>query len=79
MIKKDVKLLGSLIDYVKDIKPYHSKLREFASELLFEDKCNLNIIDDMNLDLYFQNIWTRNDPGGFSLSKIAEGIESDRT
>ena len=30
-------LVNSLIDYVKDIKPYHVKLRDFISELQFLD------------------------------------------
>lgn len=79
MARRDVKLLGSLVDYVKDVKPYHTKLREFASELIFNDKFNTNVIDDQQWVIHLQNVWGREHAGGHVLSKIAEGIEDDRT
>lgn len=78
MARRDVKLIGSLVDYVQDIKPYHTKLREFASELIFNDAFNVSVIDDHHMQIYMQNIWTRDDLGCHSLSIISEGTEADR-
>lgn len=79
MTRRDVKLLNSLVNYVKDVKPYHTKLREFTSELFFQDRFNANLQDSLIWDLYQQNIWTRDSIGGYLLNKTVEGLESDRT
>lgn len=78
MARRDVKLLGSLIDYVLDIKPYHTKLRDFASEIRFNDSVNVNLTETVLHHIHLQNVWGRDDLGGYKLSTIAEGIDSDR-
>jgi len=79
MARRDIKLLGSLVDYIQDIKPYHTKLREFASEIIFNDNVNVSVTELMHDYIHMQNVWGRDDLGGYKLSTIAEGIESDRT
>ena len=78
MSRKDTVLLKSLIGYVNDVKPYHTKFRDVTSEIFFYDKMNVNIKEDHQLDAYFQNIWTSEDIGGFTLTNMSEGIDSDR-
>jgi hypothetical protein len=78
MASIDVKLIGSLVDYIQDIKPYHSKLREFSSEILFNDNLNVNVLDDHHIQVYLQNMWTRDDIGSQSLSIMSEGSDRDR-
>src|ERR1035437_7795942 len=73
------KLLSSFIDYVNDVKPYHSKVKEFLSELFFTDSFNVNIIENLNWTLYHQNVWTRDDVGGYNLQRLCEGIPLDQT
>lgn len=78
MASNEEKLLNSLIDYINDVKPYHTKLLDFTSELLFEDNFNISIKDNLQSTIYFQNIWTRDSVGGFLLTSLSEGLESDK-
>lgn len=72
------KLLQSLIDYVEDVKPYHTKIKGFTSELLIEDKLQIKMKDSSKIDVYQQNVWGAEHLGGDDLYLISEGIDSDR-
>ena len=79
MASKDVTLLKSLSGYVNDVKPYHTKIKQFLSELFFEDSFNVNVTEKLDWNIYHQNIWTRDDLGGYRLQRLCEGYEGDRT
>lgn len=79
MTSRDVTLLNSLVDYVLDVKPYHTKIKQFLSELFFEDSFNANVTDSLSWNVYHQNQWTRDDVGGYYLQKLCEGIQADLT
>jgi len=72
------KLLNSFVNYVKDVKPYHTKIKEFLSEIYFTDSFNVNITENLNWTLYHQNVWTRDDIGGYQLQRLCEGIPLDQ-
>lgn len=78
MASRDVTLLNSLVDYVLDVKPYHTKIKQFLSELFFEDSFNVNVTEKLDWTLYHQNIWTRDDVGGYRLQRLCEGIVGDK-
>ena len=76
---RNTRLVESLIKYVKDIKPYHVKFFNFTSELFFKDKFNAAFLkEDMTKAIYLQNVWTKNDVGGWQLSNVSDGVERDR-
>ena len=79
MSRKDIILLQSLIDYVNDVKPYHTKFREVTSQIFFGDKLNVNVKEAYSLETHLQNVWTRDDLGGSMLYGMSEGLDSDRT
>ena len=79
MTTRDVTLLNSLAAYVQDVKPYHTKVREFLSQLFFTDSFNVNVTESLSLGLYLQNIWTVDSLGGYSLHRMCEGIPLDQT
>jgi hypothetical protein len=39
--------VDSLIDYVLDVKPFHTKLSEVVEEYLFEDTVNVSVVSDV--------------------------------
>lgn len=78
MASRDITLLNSLIDYVLDVKPYHTKIKEFLSELFFEDSFNVNVTDKLDMSVYHQNVWTRDDVGGYHLQRLCEDIPGDK-
>lgn len=43
---KDIK---SLIQYVNDIKPYHSKLIEISEESVFEERIKVRIVENLKI------------------------------
>lgn len=71
-------LLNSLIDYVNDVKPYHTKLREFVSQLQFNDTFNVEVLEALFKEIDLQNIWTNTDRSSYTLSTIAEGLTSEK-
>lgn len=78
MARKDVTLINSLVSYVNDIKPYHTKFREFVSEILLTDSFNVSIKEDNQTSTYLQNIWTRDSVGGYVLTNMSDGSDGDR-
>lgn len=72
-------LTQSLIDYITDVKPYHTKFRDVTSQIFFSDSLNVNFQEDHSFQVYLQNIWTKDDVGGFLLSNISEGQPVDQT
>lgn len=79
MTSRDVTLLNSFVDYVLDVKPYHSKIKEFLSELFFSDSFNVNVSDNLNWTVYHQNQWTIDDVAGYRLQRMCEGLPIDLT
>ncbi len=79
MTRRDIKLIQSLVDYVNDVKPYHTKLRDFTSELFFEDTVHVGMIDEYSMQLYHQNVWGREHVAGYLLFNVGSGTEGDRT
>lgn len=76
---RDSKLVNSLVNYVLDIKPYHTKLREFLSELYFSDDITVSFIGEYcQKDIYLQNVWTKDDIGSRFLQSVSEGTDADR-
>jgi len=72
-------LTKSLIDYISDVKPYHTKFRDVMSQIMFNDDFNVNIKDDFNLEVHLQNMWGRDDLGGYLLSNMSEGSAADQS
>jgi hypothetical protein len=78
MSTKDNELLQSLVEYVNDVKPYHTKFREITSELFFSDSFNANIRDTHSIEIFLQNVWDRDSIGGESLVRMCSNIDVDR-
>ena len=78
--------IDSLINYVLDVKPYHTKLSEIVEEFLFEDHLNVKIVDKhkelvvMGVDLLNKSsngslkVWE-----GIGASRPLESLSSERT
>lgn len=77
MANRDITLLNSLVGYVLDVKPYHTKLKQFLSELFFEDKFNVTFTESLFWNFYHQNVWTRDDIGGYRMFRICESVNAD--
>lgn len=45
---KDIK---NLVDYINDVKPYHSKLTQVNEELVFNDRAKVNISENTKITL----------------------------
>lgn len=74
----ETKLLNALNNYVLDIKPYHTKIKNLSSELTFNDSFNISVTDSQFVSFYFQNIWDINSIGGFKLLHTSSGNDADR-
>jgi hypothetical protein len=72
-------LTQALIDYINDVKPFHTKFRETASQIFFEDQFNVNVSENYIVESHFKNSWGRDDLGGFGLQKLSEGDLDDAT
>ncbi len=46
MSTTDQQLLNALESYTNDIKPYHSKLLGFTTEIAFNDKILVRVLDN---------------------------------
>lgn len=69
-------LSQSLIDYINDVKPFHSKFRNSAvttSQILLNDSLHVNVKDDHIIQSNSQNIWGVDDVGGYILSNMSDG------
>lgn len=75
----DTNLLQSLSAYIKDVKPFHSKLQDMTTELQFNDTFTAAYTEKTTLEVYLQNVWTKNDLGGTSLYNFSGGTDADRT
>lgn len=71
------KLIQSLVGYVNDVKPFHSKLRDFTSELFFTDEANIAVVDQQpGLQVGLQNVWGRLDDE--RMARLSEGTAADQ-
>jgi hypothetical protein len=72
--KSDI-LTQSLIDYINDVKPYHTKFRDVSSQIFFADSFNVNMKDSHTINYNLQNMWGRDDVGGYMLTNMSEGAD----
>jgi hypothetical protein len=71
------KLISSLIGYIKEVKPYHTKLLDYTSEIFLKDEVHVSIADAQpDIKVGFKNVWTKDDDE--RLSRLSEGVEADR-
>lgn len=56
---KDSAYVQSLVDYIKDIKPYHSKLIDVVVEYQYEDKFSVALVEDHATELELSTYWCR--------------------
>lgn len=69
--------VASLVNYVLDVKPYHTKLLGFTSEVNFSDSLSLSITDSQpQHTIYHQNVWGADDIP--TLATVSDGTESSR-
>lgn len=73
MTNKSDTLTQSLIDYINDVKPYHTKFRDVSSQIFFTDSFNVNFKENHTILYNLQNVWGRSDVNGFSLTNMSEG------
>lgn len=79
MAAEDLKLLDSLVSYLQDIKPYHTKLRAFTSELQVNDELVIGITDDVSTTTALTNLWDRSAFGVIdTLASLSGGTDADR-
>lgn len=70
--------VNSLVKYILDIKPYHTKLRGFTSELSFTDTLALTFADSApQHTLKHQNVWTAHDVP--TLAIVSDGTSESQT
>lgn len=70
--------ITSLVKYVLDIKPYHTKLLGFTSEVSFNDTLSLSLTDSQpQHTIYHQNIWGSVDIP--TLAMVSDGLDISRT
>ena len=70
--------ITSLVKYVLDVKPYHTKLLGFTSEVSFNDTLGLSLTDSQpQHTLYHQNVWGSADIP--TLAMVSDGTDASRT
>lgn len=70
--------ITSLVKYVLDVKPYHTKLLGFTSEVSFSDTLNLALTEHpLQHTIYHQNVWGAADIQ--TLGIVSDGTEASRT
>lgn len=77
MANKSDLLTQSLIDYINDVKPYHTKFRDVTSQIFFNDSLQVNIKEDYLIQSNFQNSWSVDDIGGYLLSNVSDGAYTE--
>ena len=72
------KRVSSLVKYILDIKPYHTKLLGFTSELSFSDSLDLTLIESRPQHIiHHQNVWGSHDIP--TLSLVSDGTSESQT
>lgn len=70
--------ITSLVKYVLDVKPYHTKLLGFTSEVNFRDSLGLSLTDSQpQHTIHHQNIWGSADIP--TLATVSDGTDASRT
>src|ERR1035437_1740352 len=77
MANKSDLLTQSLIDYINDVKPYHTKFRDITSQIFFNDSMHVNMKEDYLIQSNFQNSWSVDDIGGYLLSNVSDGAYTE--
>lgn len=69
--------INSLVRYVLDVKPYHTKLIGFTSEVSFNDSLQLTMSDGQpQHTIYHQNVWGSADIP--SLAIVSDGTDASK-
>lgn len=68
--------LSALVKYVLDVKPYHTKLLGFTSEVSFNDSLSLTLSDGLQHTIYHQNVWGSKDIP--SLGFVSDGTDASK-
>ncbi len=59
MARNDKTDVESLISYINDIKPYHSKLTEVVVEYQYDDYFSVQTEDSHRIDMNFSSLWCK--------------------
>ena len=71
------KRVDALVKYILDVKPYHTKLLGFTSEVNFSDALNLKLADSLpQHTIFHQNVWGVKDIS--TLSTVSDGGDLSR-
>ena len=57
---KNSQYISSLVDFLLDTKPYHSKLTEIAEEYHFNDDMHVHIVEHLRSRIKISSTWTSN-------------------
>ena len=75
---KQLDPVQGLVDYVLDIKPYHTKIIEVLVEYVYEEKVNVTILDLLNMEVHsyfpFEEFGNFECDDGFSASPYGSGL-----
>lgn len=70
--------ISSLVKYVLDVKPYHTKLLGFTSEVSFADRLELAFAEaPLQHTIYHQNVWGAADIP--TLGIVSDGTDASKT
>ena len=58
MVAKNDIYIGSLIDYINDIKPYHCKITEIIETFNFSDNINVSVTDKDKWSVHLGSTWS---------------------
>lgn len=68
MRTSDTTDVSSLVSYINDIKPFHSKLTEVVVEYQANDNMNVAIVDKDYMDIHMSSVW--------QLEEVSDGIQT---
>jgi hypothetical protein len=68
MITSDTTDVNSLVSYINDIKPFHSKLTEVVIEYQANDNMNVAITDKDFMAMQFSSVW--------QIEEVSDGIQT---
>lgn len=67
-------VLQALQDYLNDVKPYHTKLRELEADYIFSDQMDVVFLeDDIFTRINLQNVWGKDHAGGWRMFGTSDG------
>lgn len=60
MAKSELSSVNSLVGFVNDTKPYHSKLTETVVEYQYDDPMTVTMEDSSSMNIVLSSIWGKN-------------------